>query len=292
MIRRSLRNNVLPRAGFTLLEMLVALALSTVVISAVYGAVHLQWKVRSSSESQVQTSKRLQGIVRDLTFDLRTCRRPSLPESTIVDSAADNDSFLKEPEFIAESDFTEKFLQLESATENLQLIDFVGRSDCILLTVASHNPRFPHRGNVSSKVAQTVWFVNSGRDRRVPFAESDTKLQHHQIVPAGAESGLTRIHLMSAGQKARRQELVTRQTSQWSVIDGTVEAIHLRYFDGATWHQEWNSHESHLLPHAVEVSIVHGEATARSTSSRTRFNQTARPPRSLVIRLPQAGGSF
>ena len=273
------------RSAFTLIEMLVALALSTVVISAVYGAIHLQWKVRTASEDQVQTARRVHGVVQDLTFDLRTCRRPD-DTSENEASNPDDSAFLQESLLQSGPDIRERVLQLEAVLEQVQLIDFVGLPDALLLTTAQKSPRFPESQSVGTR--QVVWLVNAGRDVRLLFGTSETHRYQFELRAAGRPLGLTRIEIPSPKREPKRLHDVTNTNASWMLIDESVVSFRLRFFDGRQWQSSWDSSESGCLPQAIEVALTH--ASPRTDAERGITPEQAEVSR-VVIRVPQAGGA-
>ncbi len=274
------------RPAFTLIEMLVSLALSTVVISAVYGAIHLQWKVRTASENQVQTARRVHGIVQDLTLDLRACRQPDDVLTAAQESTGEDAGFLQESMLQPGPDIRERVLQLEAILEHVQLIEFFGQSDSLLVTTARRSPRFPDA--VDSGTQQIVWFVNTGRDVRLPFGTSETHRYQFQIRAAGQRLGLTRVEIPSANRSPKRLQDVTAASSSWTLIDESAASFHLRFFDGRHWQSSWDSSESGRMPQAVEVSLAH--AHPQRGRAVERSSEQAEVSR-VVIRVPQSGGT-
>ena len=280
------------RRGFTLIEMLVALALSAVVISSVYGAIHLQWKVRTAGEARVDQARRAQGAVLDLTFDLRGCRRPVVAvdennsSTASTESATTNGMAHLELFPIKAPEITERVLQFDSLHENVRLIEFVGRSDAMLLTIDRGNSRFPsaYSEAPTHSARQVCWFLHSGRDVRIPYGISDPHRYQAEMRGSAVPYGLVRVELPMSPEEFKRQRDVTPKNSSWTVIDDSVAAVRLRYFDGATWQSSWDSSESTQLPLAVEVSLSHRH------DAPSRAELSSADPASVVIRIPQAGG--
>jgi prepilin-type N-terminal cleavage/methylation domain-containing protein len=280
------------RRGFTLVEMLVALALSAVVISSVYGAIHLQWKVRTAGEARVDLARRAQGAVLDLTFDLRGCRRPVVAvgennsSTASTESATTNGIPHSELFPIKAPEITERVLQFDSLPENVRLIEFVGRSDAMMLTIDRGNSRFPSTGSEVpiDSARQVCWFLNSGRNVRIPYGISEPHRYQAEMRSSAVPHGLVRVELPVSPEAFTRQMDVTPENSSWTVVDDSVATVRLRYFDGATWQSSWDSSESTQLPIAVEVSLSH----RHDAPSRTEFSSAETA--SVVIRIPQAGG--
>ena len=280
------------RRGFTLIEMLVALALSAVVISSVYGAIHLQWKVRTAGGARVDLARRAQGAVLDLTLDLRGCRRPVVAvgknSSSTASAHSTTGNGMPHSELfpINAPEITERVLQFDSLPENVRLIELVGRSDAMLLTIDRGNSRFPSTGSEVpiDSARQVCWFLNSGRNVRISYGISEPHRYQAEMRSSAVPHGLVRVELPVSPEEFRRQREVTPENSSWTVVDDSVAAVRLRYFDGDAWQSSWDSSESTQLPLAVEISLSHRH------DAQSRPELSSADSASVVIRIPQAGG--
>ena len=70
------------RSGFTLMELLLALVLTGMIMTAAFGAVQLSWKYRSAGDAQVEQSQTVRGVLQDITLDLRST---AIPVQTTID---------------------------------------------------------------------------------------------------------------------------------------------------------------------------------------------------------------
>jgi len=265
----------------TLLEVLVAIALSTVLISAVYGAVHLQWKLRSASERDIHRARKFHGIVQDLTYDLRACRLLKCQPDPVEEQTGKREGTQDADRVFTGPGIRERILQLEPGLGNDEQIAFIGRSDSLLLSMASENRRFPAIRQQAGLMPQVIWFVNSGHGVQVPSVRGNGEPEHHPAAAADSAAGLNRLTFSGHENQSGR--------SSCTLIDPEVHAMQLRYFDGSVWHLKWNSSQSGTLPLAVEVTLLRKQRTARSGAS---GNWTATASRKMVIHMPLAAGGL
>ncbi|HVJ67897.1 MAG TPA: prepilin-type N-terminal cleavage/methylation domain-containing protein, partial [Caulifigura sp.] len=81
-----LRDN---HTGFTLVEILIALSLSTVLLTSVYASLNLYWRVSTAGQTQVEQSQLTRAIFRQMEIDLGSLvYTPPEPASDSGDQAA------------------------------------------------------------------------------------------------------------------------------------------------------------------------------------------------------------
>ena len=86
------------RRAFTLMETLAALAILGLVVSSLSASLHLYWKYRSLSRSQITIAQLQRGIIDDLTSDLRmTLQDPVAVRAASMVAADRSESFTENP---------------------------------------------------------------------------------------------------------------------------------------------------------------------------------------------------
>ena len=283
------RNSAIARSGFTLIEVLLALALCGVVLSAAFSAVHLSWKYRSAGTLQVERSQIMRGVFQDVTLDIRSAVR--FPEAAPTNDKLDTvDGMTPEmmamfknlanqeaPQFEELSEIEERVLQFDSVGLT-DPIHFFGDVDFFVMLSDSENYRF-----ASTAVANhppvlqqhVVWFSNSGRSLRVPFSVSNGQLQFTTLSALSEQSGLLRMvqtfDARTAGSSNQNSD------TNWTRIIPDSKTASFRYFDGMEWRTTWNSQDAKRCPVAVEITLHSGQQRAKE---KMRF----------VVRLPQETG--
>lgn len=282
MKRSAPASNSAARVGFTLLELLLAIGLCGMLMTATMGALHLSWKYRVEGDWAVEQSERARGVHADLSLDLRNAINPSphsnnlsagVPEAAFaalqavieLEAAAEPDP-ISGPQFetstFETSDFSEQFLNVE-VTSNPTPIHFFGEPEFFAMLVGQSSHRFP--GSNSDLLTHVVWTAAPAAVQ-IPFHQRNDRQVRSTIAPES--SGLVRLER----QFDPRTEAVPPVIEH--AILPKLERATFRYFDGRTWELSWDSSVKNRLPQAVEVTLQPNA----DRQSATQF----------VVRLPQA----
>jgi prepilin-type N-terminal cleavage/methylation domain-containing protein len=279
------------RHGFTLMELLLALMLCGMVLSAAFGAVHLSWKYRSAGEAQVEQSQVVRGVLQDITLDLRSGSVPPAPmddEEKLTDVAGLPDHIAaafkalvrKEASQIEGlSNIEERVLEFDSI-DQVDPVHFYGEREFFVVLTASPNYRFVASnevGRVRSPLSHAVWWWNSGQAIRVPFSIRNDQVQRRTLSGDPEHAGLVRVRQDFDARSSRsvmgsRSGTIGPDDGHWTSIIPDAHEVSFRYSDGIEWKASWNSHVTQTLPSAVEFNLVRKQDMVEH-----RF----------VIRLPQ-----
>lgn len=253
------------RRGFTLLEVLLAAALGTVLVTVCFQAAHLNWKYRLASEAAIEESRVRLGLLEDLTLDLRAALAPvDLRTARSAERGGRR-------ELLPQTDFSEQFLNVDVETPTRPL-HFIGTPDALLLLREQGNPRFPATSADAAGIQQVVWWCRSAGAPRLPYALSGhRRLQRAPDMPRDADGLMRTVWPLHEGFPAARGAALPRS----QVVEASISRVSFRYFDGQAWRSGWDSSAERLLPVAIEVSLT--------------WQDAAEPPLRGVLHLPQAG---
>ena len=241
------------RRAFTLMETLAALAILGLVVSSLSASLHLYWKYRSLSRSQITVAQLRRGIIDDLTSDLRmTLQDPVAIRAASMVAAVRSESATENPGSERFLNVTEQVLELPTDLRN-QPVHFVGTSQSLAFLHDQTNPRFdPARSNYrTAGSSHIVWWVNREGSIRLPLFHSGPQLITVAVSASRDRRGLVRKARKESGGSAS----TTSDEDEW-LVTAHVTSFRLRYFDGENWHTEWNSFQQQALPVAVEVGIT------------------------------------
>jgi prepilin-type N-terminal cleavage/methylation domain-containing protein len=259
------------RRAFTLMETLAALAILGLVVSSLSASLHLYWKYRSLSRSQITVAQLRRGIIDDLTSDLRmTLQDPVAIRAASMVAAARAEAAKGDVGSERFLNVTEQVLELPTDLRN-QPVHFVGTSESLALLHDQTNPRFdPARSNYrTAGSSHIVWWVNREGSIRLPLFHSGPQLITVAVNASKDRRGLVRKVRKESGGSAS----TTSDEGEW-LVTADVTRLRLRFFDGESWRTEWNSFQQQALPVAVEVLITINGGPEQGTP--------------VVIWLPQA----
>lgn len=275
--RLRIRMPILQRRGFTLVEILASVVLSAMLVAAAFGAMHLQWTLRSAGEAQVEHSQVVRGIFDDITCDVRSARRPGSFDDKIV-STANANSLLQKPTTIRTTDFAEQLLNVPQRIPQTP-VSFLGESNFLVIELSQANERFHPReqsaNSSRSESHQVVWFCHSGESLRLPLVREEQRLIPRSLEAADWPHGLTRIEISASDDvPSFATSSLTPKHGTWFAVANEIRSLQFRYFDGREWHGAWDSQTLGRLPTAIEVTCE-----LLSVESSQTF----------VLRLPQGG---
>ncbi len=271
--------------GFTLLEMLLALALCGIVMSGVYGAIHLHVQLRTSSRNRINVAQVSSTIVENFSTDVQSIAR-TFEIVRQPDNQSEQSTRFRTTEIevsdIEESDLSARHLNLEGVV-SVEPVHFQGTANSIVVLSGSPNPRFPMHTTMSSAnirdksglARQIAWWFSNGETIRLPASIENEKIKYH-VVHAGH-----RRHRIVRAERPVQYRSVRPQTADDEVLFShvadvaeEVAGMHFRYFDGRVWTNAWDSHELKTFPTAVELTV--------------QFTADSRPPLRCIVSIPNA----
>jgi prepilin-type N-terminal cleavage/methylation domain-containing protein len=226
---------VLP-AGFTLLEVLMALALTGMVMVAVFAALDLSIRMSQAAPDSLYRHERATALLHSIERDLLQVEpiEAALPQtlgSTPRRPLADSRIVLRPP----------------------LVGGVIGGHDWIAVRVVP--PVDPLRP-VTKQLDPAAWVLYATLEEgRIPalsprllsdvFPSITSSRSKEGVIRSQAED--TQRRIASAGSRSEEPALTELLTSE---LQSTF-----RYFDGQIWHEAWNSRERNALPIAVEVTL-------------------------------------
>lgn len=272
--------------GLTLLEVLIALALSSVLLTAVYVAMDLHWKYSSAGRDEAERSQLARAIANRLEVDLRSVvYRPQEPtggEATddTGDTSGSTSGSGTDPTTGDSSASTEPPPdgEVEVDPTNAEGTGLFGNATTLLMHISQPSKTLAYiplgisqPGERTSDLLSVSWFV----------ASRDASGLQGAVAQDG--EGLTRTsgdRLTS--QLADEEGNLDALASTAMVLAPEVTAIRFQYFDGADWRADWDSDLLGGLPRAIEIVM-----DIRASGSHKRSDDMVRTYR-MVVALPIA----
>lgn len=297
------------RAGYSLLELMVALALSVLLLGAIYAGLDLFWRYSTTGQEEVERAQLARAVLRTIEMDLRGVVYKSADEESSAGgsvsgmgggSAGSGAAGATSGSASAGTGSGGQGGQSSSggsassggapssggaagttaavSTAATQPAGLVGDSVTLLLTVSSPSRRFDYAPLGSGLPARTSDLLSVAYELGAPQVTS--------TVP----SGLMRMEgdrlLLSQADAQGNEQLLAANTR---LLASEVTALRFAYYDGYTWRTTWDSSQMSGLPMAVEVEIEittppRGSRPGASVKTREAKSQSYR----LVVAIPLA----
>lgn len=273
-------------AGFTLVEVLLALALTLVLMGGIYTAFQMYNQLTTAGRNEVEQSQIVRAIQRKITEDVRSVVFPPLDDEEEQAGASTEEGALGEDE-LTEDELAEEVETTVIATESIAATaeGIVGDATSLVL----HVSRPPREGLYDDAI--------DGLDvnRRLSDLISVTYLlaspeggNLHAAVHQNVGFGLARL----VGDRLTMNTLdetgsIDRLADAAEILSPEVTSLQFRYSDGsedpANWPDNWDSITRGMLPRAIQVTV-----TVRPSSAYDDDENVAEKSYSFLIAVPMA----
>ena len=313
------------RAAYTLLEVLLALALSVIVFGAIAMAIKIHLVALAQQQTTIERKQIARSVLEMMANDLRAAIQykaadysglenllatrqlatgPSMADPTsAMDPAATAEDLTSELEAAAAGateDESEDESEEESAEEP-EVIDeeevsfrptMIGNERVLMIDIS----RLPRVDQYNPLIASAEALLQSPSDVKsiAYFYSSATGGVESEVdfQEAAATGGLYRREVDRAVASFMGDiGLVTQPDAQSKLLASEIAQISFRYFDGNDWQSDWDSEENDGFPPAIEISIVLDPARISKDNTTYAYNgfdrETMQVYRS-VVHLPVA----
>jgi hypothetical protein len=270
-----------PRAAFTLLEILLALAVSVVLLAAVAAAIDLYRRMTLAGQDQVGEARLVRAVLHKIEIDIRSLVPPQTQVTSPYDSSVSGSSSGSpsgtngstkptttnssntsssggsSSSSSGSSSGTTSTSQQTAMMDPLQnvyaqtVFGLYGDQRTLVLntlcarrpSVQPSDPNAPQTSSGTHGDLKTVAYFLSAGQTSAPTA------------PGAATTGLARLegdHVAVGYAMLQSGSLA----SQAKVIAPEVTMINFRYFDGTQWLNSWDASFLQALPAAIEVTIT------------------------------------
>lgn len=236
------------RSGFTLLELVLAAALSALILGATLQALLLVSRTQNAGRDAIIHSQLGRNLMRQFEWDLSHLVPLSVEETSSED--------------------TELTDQL--ATINDQATDNVVKAEGEVLASLSEMVGTPDRLEMRIDAVMTESQWKRVFDATVTTSSTNTEVtgmtRRRRVVvwnPLGDGSGIVQVDAANSSLKILRQEMGVDSTE---TITGDVRltavpevrSITFRYFDGIDWYEDWDSALMAAYPMSIEMTLEMG----------------------------------
>ncbi|MEZ6065192.1 MAG: prepilin-type N-terminal cleavage/methylation domain-containing protein [Planctomycetaceae bacterium] len=283
------------RSAFTLLEVLVALALSVLLITAVYSAISLYVRVTTDEHNQLERSRVARALFRQISTDIQSVvfriqedAEEELTDETLAAGGADDSSgsAATGSESAAATTFGAATDQETTGAEALinSSIGVIGDAQKITL----HLNR-PARGATYQPVLaateitarcsdlQSITYFLANPSMGGLEGEVGQRAVQGSLGTESGPQGLARL----AGDRfavdyADVQADIETLAAAAQIIAPEVIALQFEYFDGLTWLETWDSAAVGRLPNAIAITIGMRRVVSDAERREFQYDSAAR----------------
>jgi hypothetical protein len=270
-----------PKSGVTLVELLLALALTGVVLMVIGMAIDLNLRTLDSRRAEIERAQLAQAVLRHIAMDLQnaviyepidTSSVPTMSSGGDAMGLAEDaglSDLLGDPVLGTDSMLSESTMDIANTVAPTSVPGLFGNQYELQVDV-SHLPRVDQYERMFAAAAESVvadipsdvktvaYYLNSGMlDSAGAVAGVDPMASTGMSAMTGTGgSGLVRRALDRAVTAwASQSGSLDTQVTYGDLLAPEVNYLEFRYFDGTQWLTEWDSTTLGGLPVAVEITI-------------------------------------
>ncbi len=262
-----------PRTAFTLLEVLIAIALSLLLLSAVYGAMNLSHKFSVAGQASTERSQIGREVLRRIATDIRAVVQKIDVANPLVRNEGLTTLITRSNQEKSSLTITatnrEISSQIRDSAFERNLLDvhdlvFAGNTKSVLFRSSGRNrwhgtrlePQSDGTGFKSMQPKLIAYVVLDGGPVVLPSALKKAIGSSWISVIEREQRGLARIEitLPPPNRNDPRPEIDASDV-QVAVLAEEIVGLQFRYFDGTSWRHEFDFHDDFALPWSVEIRI-------------------------------------
>ncbi|QDU52792.1 prepilin-type N-terminal cleavage/methylation domain-containing protein [Gimesia panareensis] len=254
------RSHFRSRFGFTLLEVILAIGLTSLLLAAIYAALDLYWKYTTLGHKQVEQAQIARAVFQKISHDLNcvTYRLDTAEEDTEnSDSSSTSDTETEETTTIevqvtsTDDAYTSGNIGVYGDSQSLVLHTSRPARQPLLV---SQNSTPGTTASVRSDLLSVSYFLAVAGAGGLQGAAGDQF--RNTSGSADDVQGLSRLEgdrlsMSMADQSADLQQLA----SQSVLLAPEISSLQFQYFDGSDWLDLWDSTEYGTVPQAIKVTI-------------------------------------
>ncbi len=247
MIRHvSLESSARHSTAFTLLELILAVGLTSLLMAAVYAAMSTYWNLAMDSHEEIERTRIAQAILQQLARDIQSCTFAEATEQSFDDTS---DQGSPTGSGAGEAATTPSRNGLVGTDRDLIL--YISRPDRELNYVAA--PDAVGTTDRNSDLLIVRWLLADSAGGSLAAAVADQHASDSDGITAGLARG-------SGGVTGFGQAIDTSniglQLESTELIASEVKSVLFEYFDGVDWVAEWDTGTVNRMPQAVRIELT------------------------------------
>lgn len=251
-----------PSTGFTLIEVLVAVSMALLLMTAVYSAIDMHWRYQSAGALELQRGQVARAVCARLSIDIRSVQfsPPDPEEAELEDEEAADQEALDDVD--ADDLLLTQSLGVTGTSTRLTLHISKPVPPRMFSLTSSDDDEFVL---LESEQRSVTWFLADLAGGELEGLAASRFAGDQAIVAAGLISnssaldgplGLARSEVdRFAGtiDASAEDEASLAQAAEFLAPE--INSLYFRYFDGVDWRDEWDSQALGSIPLAIEIVI-------------------------------------
>ena len=293
MPRRQISARVRPlRRAFTLLELLLAVGLTSILMVALFSALNISFNLQLDSHEEITRQQIARALLRQMTRDIQSV---VFVKKTVTDDEDEDESSTSTTSELDGNSYGESAIDPETVmtaytnglvgtTSDLQL--FVSHPDRNLAYVAAQELTSGAERTSDLLIVRYLMADKGAGGLGSAIADRDAP---------GTDSGPVGLVRMSGDLFGLSAAVETDeeypQLTAAKLQAREVSKIQFRYFDGITWQEEWDSTSLNEMPKAVEIVLtLRDEQTSGAAFEDEEVDPWALPETThrMVVPIPVA----
>ncbi len=262
------------RQGFTLLELMLSIGLTSILMAAVYGAMSTYWNLAMDSQEEIERSQVARALLTMLAADIQSCTFAEQPDNTSSESDDDDSSTTTTSE-IGTSTYKNGLIGTDR-----DLVLYTSHPDSSLNYVTATEAVGTQDRNSDLLIVRWLLADSAGGGLSAAIAQQNMGSGSGTIAGIARGSG----GVTGFGNAIEQNDIALLADS--TILEAPeVENVLFEYFDGIDWLTEWDSSTLNAMPQAVRI-----ELTLRNPDNDGSSNPRDLPSTKhrLVVRIPIA----
>jgi len=232
------RQYISSNKGFTLIEIMVAVAISMMIIGSVYAVFKSSLNAYQKDETRIIMLQKCRTTLDRIAQDVTNMFYASDDEE-LVFLCGDN----ADPETNMDMDMV-SFVTVV----NPNLRDYVPQEESKTSNTSSDEEETEN--NLPSDLARVVYFIGQNPETDEPLMS----LMRVETTKLDTQNLQDMLEQMQSSTRSSQSEEV-QELLKSSVLMDNVAGLNIRYFDGSDWADTWDMEEEQQLPQALEITL-------------------------------------
>ena len=291
------QKKILQRGGYSLLELLLAMALLVVVMSAIAGAINVYMVQVAKQQARVERELVSRNALTMIANDIRAALQHKATDFAGLNTLLKTHALMLAQESGTEEEDIDPVLEEEGdAVLDEEEVSFrptmLGTSNAIMIDI-SRLPRLDQYNPLLEKPSATESTISDIKSIAYFFSAQkggyDPNVVRRENEITG---GMYRREIDRAVANFRGDESLQIRPDEFAeLVASEVAEIGFKYFDGDNWVNQWNSEEEGGFPTAIEISLIVDPRRTSASSTTYQYNgfdQALMEQHRLTVFLPMA----